>query len=146
MSGKKLQGFFFVTPVFKNLTWQFHKIPINAGTRKTRIMCVCQHSMQGMTKLMEKGCNLIKSQQRRFAGSGFGEIANDGNMWTSVFPALYLLRFIGSHPSSITLSRTRMEVGVKDGNQFSFIIFHIICFYIRMIFVDVIHLFKMKSV
>src|SRR5690554_5404201 len=64
------------------------------------------------------------------------------NGWHFNFP----LRFIRSHPSAISFARAGMEVCIKDGYQFAFVIFYLISFYICVVFVDVIHFFKMKTV
>src|SRR5690606_1012079 len=137
---------FFITPILQNLAGQFHKIPINTCSRKTRVVGVCKHSVQCVTKLVEQSCDFIKSQKRRFARSWFCEIANNGNMWAVIYSVLNLLRFIGSHPRAISLSSTRVEVCVKDGNQFSFVVFYFVCFYVCVVFIDVLHFFKMEAV
>src|SRR5690606_10364136 len=81
-----------------------------------------------------------------FAGCWFGKIANNGNMRAIVFASFNLLRFIGSHPSTISLSSSRMKVGIKDGDQFTFVVFYFVCFYVSVVFIDVLHFLKMKSV
>src|SRR5690554_3174702 len=67
-------------------------------------------------------------------------------MWPIILSALYLLGFIGSHPSTVPLSRPGMEIGVKDGDQFTFVVFYLISFYVSMVFVYVLCLFKMQSI
>ena len=80
MSGKLIEPFFFVCPVFVNLRGQFHKIPINIGSRSSGELALRQHTVQTMSKLVQKSGHFVKSQQGRRAIGRFRKIGHKRNV------------------------------------------------------------------
>ena len=66
-------------------------------------MNILEELMQGMAKLVEHSACLVGTQQCRFAGCWFGEVANYGNYRYHLFPLFVCLVAISSAPCTATL-------------------------------------------
>src|SRR5690606_23205460 len=102
--------------------------------------------MQCMTKLMEKGCHLIKCQERRFCGRWPGEIANDRNVGAFVFPILAVLRLERRHPRTVTFALSGKEISVEDSNELICFIDYFKCTHFLVVGVDMLHLMKVEPI
>src|SRR5690554_613739 len=111
MECKFIEILFFYQPVFHDLRRQFHKITIDTRSRQGFVSRLCQHTVQGMTELMEESFHFVESEQRRRSFGGTCKIHHDGDMRTAVDAVLHKLRLERGHPCTRAFSFSRMEVG-----------------------------------
>src|SRR5690606_18344624 len=97
-----------------------------------------------MAKFVEECSYLIKGQQRRFGRGRTGEVAYDGYVRSLIFIIFAVLRFVRCHPSTVTLTLSRKEIGIEYGNQSVFAIGDFKCAYLFMVFVDMLYFVKMQ--
>src|SRR5574344_1048897 len=90
-------------------------------------MHILEELMQCMTKLMEHCTCLVGSEQCRFAGSWFGEVAHDGDHGSNLLALLVGLVAIGATPCSATFRGAGVEVHEENGYMLALGVLHLKC-------------------
>ena len=97
-------------------------------------MPLCQHTMNGVTKLMQQRFHLVEGEEGGLGLCRSGKVHHDDNVWAAVFALLIdILRFDVVHPCARLLAVAREEVRVKHGQEATVCVIDLIGSYLGMI-------------
>ena len=99
-----------------------------------------------MTKFVQKGAYLVKSEERRFAVRWLGEIGNDRDDRSDVITFQIALTTVLCHPGTTSFPFSGEKVEVQHGKEGSILVENLIGFYIRMIDLHILALFESDAI
>ena len=98
-----------------HLRRQLDKVASHA--RHAIIVNILKEIVQAMSKLVEQGCRLVGTQQRRLARSGLAEVADDRHDRSETLAVLVGLRAVSAAPGATTLAGPREEVEIDHAQM-----------------------------
>ena len=113
-------------PVLVDLRRKLHEVAIHVCSRLSAELCLGEHSLKRVAKLVESGFHLIECEKRWHILGGLGEIAHIVDYRALTHAVVVILTLELAHPSTLTLCCTREIVGHEHCHVIALGIFHVV--------------------
>ena len=121
-----------------------HEVAGHAGTAQTVVLTVGEHTMQGVTKLMEHSSHLVPRQQRGHTIGSLGVVAHI--KYNRYLVALTALLLETVHPGSSALRGTAVVIAAEQGQRPAILVDDLEGLHIRMIEGNILTLLERQTI